>query len=105
MSIVFEKATRAKKYSTDSRIRGLCFFRRVVSEVAGVSDMMEKSLAKPPRKVKSPRLGAPWRRNDLNTSSNFGTIVLPFRGVAQPGSASALGADRRGFESLRPDHL
>ncbi len=27
------------------------------------------------------------------------------RGVAQPGSASALGAEGRGFESLRPDHL
>ncbi len=26
------------------------------------------------------------------------------RGVAQPGSASALGAEGRGFESLRPDH-
>ena len=25
------------------------------------------------------------------------------RGVAQPGSASALGAECRGFESLRPD--
>ena len=51
------------------------------------------------------QIAAPWRRNDLNTSSNFGTIVLPFRGVAQPGSASALGADRRGFESLRPDQF
>ena len=29
----------------------------------------------------------------------------PFRrGVAQSGSASALGAEGRGFESLRPDH-
>jgi len=27
------------------------------------------------------------------------------RGVAQPGSASALGAEGRGFESLRPDHF
>jgi hypothetical protein len=27
------------------------------------------------------------------------------RGVAQSGSASALGAEGRGFESLRPDHL
>ena len=27
------------------------------------------------------------------------------RGVAQPGSASALGAEGRGFESLRPDQL
>ena len=26
------------------------------------------------------------------------------RGVAQSGSASALGAEGRGFESLRPDH-
>ena len=26
------------------------------------------------------------------------------RGVAQPGSASALGAEGREFESLRPDH-
>ena len=29
---------------------------------------------------------------------------LGSRGVAQPGSASALGAEGRGFESLRPDH-
>lgn len=27
------------------------------------------------------------------------------RGVAQLGSASALGAEGRGFKSLRPDHL
>ena len=27
------------------------------------------------------------------------------RGVAQPGSASALGAEGRGFESLRPDQF
>jgi hypothetical protein len=26
------------------------------------------------------------------------------RGIAQPGSASALGAEGRGFESLCPDH-
>ena len=31
------------------------------------------------------------------------TILLP-RGVAQPGSAPALGAGCRGFESLHPDH-
>ena len=27
------------------------------------------------------------------------------RGVAQPGSAPALGAGSRGFKSLRPDHV
>ena len=27
------------------------------------------------------------------------------RGVAQPGSASALGAEGRGFKSLRPDQI
>ena len=32
------------------------------------------------------------------------TIKGSRRGVAQPGSASALGAEGRGFESLRPDH-
>jgi hypothetical protein len=32
------------------------------------------------------------------------TIEPECRGVAQPGSASALGAEGRGFESLRPDH-
>ena len=31
------------------------------------------------------------------------TIKQDRRGVAQPGSASALGAEGRGFESLRPD--
>ena len=30
---------------------------------------------------------------------------LAWRGVAQSGSASALGAEGRGFESLRPDHF
>jgi hypothetical protein len=30
--------------------------------------------------------------------------VIKCRGVAQSGSASALGAEGRGFESLRPDH-
>ena len=33
------------------------------------------------------------------------TIETERRGVAQPGSASALGAEGRGFESLRPDQL
>ena len=32
------------------------------------------------------------------------TIETIRRGVAQSGSASALGAEGRGFESLRPDH-
>ena len=30
---------------------------------------------------------------------------MTIRGVAQPGSASALGAEGRVFESLRPDHI
>ena len=34
---------------------------------------------------------------------NFRTSFC--RGVAQPGSASALGAESRGFKSRRPDHL
>ena len=36
--------------------------------------------------------------------NNFIVIVF-IRGVAQPGSASALGAEGRVFESLRPDHF
>lgn len=32
-------------------------------------------------------------------------VVLILRGVAQPGSASALGAEGREFESRRPDHI
>ena len=32
-------------------------------------------------------------------------VLISFRGVAQPGSASALGAEGRVFESLRPDHI
>ena len=31
-------------------------------------------------------------------------VIISNRGVAQPGSASALGAEGRVFESLRPDH-
>ena len=30
---------------------------------------------------------------------------IGFRGIAQSGSASALGAEGRGFESLCPDHF
>ena len=33
------------------------------------------------------------------------TVKIKIRGVAQPGSASALGAEGRVFESLRPDHI
>ncbi len=32
------------------------------------------------------------------------TLSAMFRGVAQPGSASGLGPEGRGFESLHPDH-
>ncbi len=32
-------------------------------------------------------------------------LYWPERGVAQPGSASALGAEGRRFESSHPDHL
>ena len=32
-------------------------------------------------------------------------VIISFRGVAQPGSASALGAEGRVFRSLRPDHF
>ena len=32
-------------------------------------------------------------------------VIISIRGVAQPGSASALGAEGRVFESLRPDHI
>lgn len=32
-------------------------------------------------------------------------VRLPRRGVAQPGSASALGAEGREFESHRPDQI
>ena len=32
-------------------------------------------------------------------------VLISIRGVAQPGSASALGAEGRVFESLRPDHI
>ena len=36
--------------------------------------------------------------------TNQTALQSAHRGVAQPGSASALGAEGRGFESLRPDH-
>ena len=44
---------------------------------------------------------------DLLTGKEIDVIVqIGFsRGVAQPGSATALGAVGRGFESLHPDHL
>ena len=42
------------------------------------------------------------RRPMCNTIASRATIIES-RGVAQPGSASALGAEGRGFESLRPD--
>ena len=50
----------------------------------------------------------------IDTAQNYAIIrttnsdtrrKLVNRGVAQLGSASALGAEGRGFKSLRPDHL
>ncbi|MEY3755527.1 MAG: hypothetical protein RLY27_2147, partial [Pseudomonadota bacterium] len=36
---------------------------------------------------------------------HYSVTLLIFRGVAQPGSASALGAEGREFESHRPDQF
>ena len=44
-----------------------------------------------------------WRTS-FRAKKNRVTIDRGYRGVAQSGSASALGAEGRGFESLRPDH-
>ena len=44
----------------------------------------------------------------VNRAIGCSTQPMPasyFRRVAQPGSALALGASRRGFESLRADHF
>ncbi len=42
-------------------------------------------------------------------AANRAVCIMPrlqsCRGIAQPGSASALGAEGRGFESLCPDHI
>ena len=42
----------------------------------------------------------------LAGAATAGVLILAFiRGVAQSGSASALGAEGRGFKSRRPDHI
>ena len=56
-----------------------------------------------------PESVALWIRHALafKVQSKCGRLLRPHpacRGVAQSGSASALGAEGRGFESLRPDH-
>jgi hypothetical protein len=56
--------------------------------------------------------GCHSRRESASCSITVVGVVKPVfkcdnggsRGVAQPGSASALGAEGREFESLRPDH-
>jgi hypothetical protein len=40
----------------------------------------------------------------LNNANGLEARGRPNRGVAQPGSASALGAEGRRFKSCRPDH-
>ena len=47
------------------------------------------------RSCKEPEPGVPGAESTVYNN--------PSRGVAQPGSASALGAEGREFESLRPD--
>ena len=49
-----------------------------------------------PRSVKAAYQSSETAENTLSLKES--------RGVAQPGSASALGAEGREFESLRPDH-
>ena len=44
------------------------------------------------------------RRRSYNNRKPIRVTIEECRGVAQPGSASALGAEGRGFKSLRPDH-
>src|SRR5690242_20110436 len=46
-----------------------------------------------------------WRRRTLRASKkSFRIREVASRGVAQPGSAPALGAGGRAFKSPRPDH-
>ena len=54
-------------------------------------------------KTQHPREGA--RRSEDRTLARSHAIESTYRGVAQPGSASALGAEGRGFKSLRPDQF
>jgi hypothetical protein len=42
--------------------------------------------------------------NEFSPAERVIAWIERHRGVAQSGSASALGAEGRGFESLRPDH-
>ena len=43
-------------------------------------------------------------KQDKSKTRGVENAEKPLRGIAQPGSASALGAEGRGFESLCPDH-
>ena len=49
--------------------------------------------------VQAPRFGG-----DIETRPDDAGRSVEHRGMAQSGSASALGAEGRGFESLCPDH-
>jgi hypothetical protein len=57
------------------------------------------------RTVYRARLATEDREHPTTQQSDGNLIQSALRrGVAQSGSASALGAEGRGFESLRPDH-
>ena len=43
-------------------------------------------------------------QGELHDSHVVNEELVLIRGIAQPGSASALGAESRGFKSLCPDH-
>tara|TARA_B100000586_G_scaffold122280_1_gene88254 strand:- start:511 stop:699 length:189 start_codon:yes stop_codon:yes gene_type:complete len=43
-------------------------------------------------------------KQDKSKTRGVENAEKPLRGIAQPGSASALGAEGRGFKSLCPDH-
>ena len=54
-----------------------------------------------PRNVKVGKRRVAWRASDI---AEWEARAITHRDVAQPGSASALGAEGRGFKSRRPDH-
>src|SRR5689334_8655928 len=63
-----------------------------------------RSNLKDERLIQAPSCGSPASRT--RQSRTFCTVIIELsRGVAQPGSAPALGAGGRRFESSRPDQM
>ena len=83
-----------------------CSIEADAMRMGGVGQICREMMADLPRN--DPDAGGLPRVEGLRGTRRANSIRVTIergnRGVAQSGSASALGAEGRGFESLRPDH-